>query len=102
MSRPHKAMRILPANRMPRRFLRGDQIRVEGLSLSVATEVEKFGIKITVVEPGFFRTELMDARNIRWASNHIDDYAAEGPPRDVVTPITASNRVTRQSWATFW
>jgi NAD(P)-dependent dehydrogenase (short-subunit alcohol dehydrogenase family) len=51
---------------------------VEGLSLSVATEVEQFGIKITVVAPGFFRTDLLDARNVRWPSNVIEDYAAEG------------------------
>src|SRR5437773_520932 len=51
---------------------------VEGLSLSVATEVERFGIKITLVEPGFFRTDLLDARNVRWPSNAIEDYAAEG------------------------
>jgi len=38
---------------------------VEGLSLSVATEVEIFINKITVVEPGFFRTDLLDARNVR-------------------------------------
>jgi NAD(P)-dependent dehydrogenase (short-subunit alcohol dehydrogenase family) len=38
---------------------------VEGLSLSVATEVERFGIKIMVVEPGFFRTDLLDARNVK-------------------------------------
>src|SRR5712691_825179 len=51
---------------------------VEGLSLAVATEVERFGIKITLVEPGFFRTDLLDARNVRWPSNDIEDYAAEG------------------------
>ena len=56
---------------------------VEGLSLSVATEVEKFGIKITVVEPGFFRTDLLDARNVRWVNKTIDDYAAEGKPQDM-------------------
>src|SRR5256885_1274375 len=43
---------------------------VEGLSLSVATEVEKFGIRITVVEPGFFRTDLLDAHNVRWISRN--------------------------------
>ena len=32
---------------------------VEGLSLAVVEEVEKFGIKVTVVEPGFFRTDLL-------------------------------------------
>ncbi|MEH2050113.1 SDR family oxidoreductase [Nostoc sp.] len=59
---------------------------VEGLSLSVATEVEQFGIKITVVEPGFFRTNLLDARNTRWASNVIKDYAAEGSAQEMWSP----------------
>jgi NAD(P)-dependent dehydrogenase (short-subunit alcohol dehydrogenase family) len=44
----------------------------------VAAEVERFGIKITVVEPGFFRTELLDAKNVRWPRHRIEDYAAEG------------------------
>lgn len=49
---------------------------VEGLSLAVAEEVEKFGIKVTVVEPGFFRTHLLAASNVKWPSNRIDDYAS--------------------------
>ncbi len=55
---------------------------VEGLSLSVGAEVEPFGIKITLVEPGFFRTDLLDDRNVRWPSNAVDDYAAEGDVRE--------------------
>jgi NAD(P)-dependent dehydrogenase (short-subunit alcohol dehydrogenase family) len=51
---------------------------VEGLSLSVATEVEKFGIKITVVEPGFFRTDLLNPQNVRWVGKVIEDYLPEG------------------------
>ncbi|MGA2051722.1 MAG: SDR family oxidoreductase [Opitutales bacterium] len=56
---------------------------VEGLSLSVATEVEQFGIKVTVVEPGFFRTDLLDAHNVRWVSKVIEDYAPEGTAEDM-------------------
>jgi len=56
---------------------------VEGLSLSVATEVEKFGIKVTVVEPGFFRTDLLDAHNVRWVSKVVEDYASEGTAEDM-------------------
>ena len=56
---------------------------VEGLSLSVATEVEKFGIKITVVEPGFFRTDLLDPQNVRWVSKAVEDYAPEGTAHDM-------------------
>jgi len=59
---------------------------VEGLSLSVSTEVEQFGIKITVVEPGFFRTDLLDAQNVRWPSNVIEDYAAEGNAQEMWSP----------------
>jgi NAD(P)-dependent dehydrogenase (short-subunit alcohol dehydrogenase family) len=56
---------------------------LEGLSLSVATEVEPFGIKITLVEPGFFRTNLLDARSVRWTTKVIEDYAAEGTPEQM-------------------
>jgi NAD(P)-dependent dehydrogenase (short-subunit alcohol dehydrogenase family) len=42
----------------------------------VAEEVGKFGIKVTVVEPGFFRTDLLAPTNVKWPSKRIDDYAA--------------------------
>lgn len=51
---------------------------VEGLSLSVAQEVEPFGIRITVVEPGAFRTDLLDASHVKYSSNTIEDYASAG------------------------
>ena len=59
---------------------------VEGLSLSVATEVEPFGIRITVVEPGFFRTDLLDARNVKYTNSTIEDYAAEGSSQAMWSP----------------
>src|SRR4029077_1555644 len=51
---------------------------LEGLSLAVAHEVEQFGIKITVVEPGFFRTDLLAPESVMWGKNTIADYASEG------------------------
>ena len=51
---------------------------VEGLSLSVAQEVGRFGIKVTVVEPGFFRTGLLDPKSVEWSSGHIEDYGPAG------------------------
>ena len=51
---------------------------VEGFSESLALEVARFGIKVTVVEPGFFRTDLLDISNARYARSTIADYAAEG------------------------
>jgi NAD(P)-dependent dehydrogenase (short-subunit alcohol dehydrogenase family) len=34
---------------------------VHGLSESLATEVEAFGIKVTIVSPGYFRTNFLDS-----------------------------------------
>lgn len=60
---------------------------VEGLSLAVAEEVEKFGIKVTVVEPGFFRTDLLDAVNVKWPNHRLDDYAAvEVSAQEMLSP----------------
>jgi NAD(P)-dependent dehydrogenase (short-subunit alcohol dehydrogenase family) len=56
---------------------------VEGLSLSVAQEVEQFGIKVVVVAPGFFRTDLLDAQNAKYSASTIEDYAAEGTAQDM-------------------
>jgi hypothetical protein len=36
-----------------------------------------------VVEPGFFRTDLLDTHNIRWVSKVIEDYAPEGKAEDM-------------------
>jgi NAD(P)-dependent dehydrogenase (short-subunit alcohol dehydrogenase family) len=55
-------------------------------SVALATEVEQFGIKITVVEPGFFRTDLLDARNVKYAQSSIADYGHEGPAEAMWSP----------------
>jgi len=47
----------------------------EGWMESLAPEVAPFGIKTTVVEPGFFRTELLEPASTTWAELAIDDYA---------------------------
>jgi NAD(P)-dependent dehydrogenase (short-subunit alcohol dehydrogenase family) len=36
--------------------------------MAVAAEVAPFGIKMTIVEPGFFRTNLIDPGNARFAA----------------------------------
>ena len=53
---------------------------LEGLSLAVGDEVGQFGIAVTIVEPGFFRTNLLDPRNVQWTTHPVADYAAEGSP----------------------
>jgi len=48
---------------------------VEGFMEGLASEVAPFGIKTMLVEPGFFRTELLSARSTRYAEPSIEDYA---------------------------
>ena len=42
---------------------------------SLRFEVEPFGIHTTIVEPGFFRTELLEKESTAYADLSIDDYA---------------------------
>jgi len=48
---------------------------VEGLSESLSHEVASFGIHVTLVEPGFFRTDFLDDSSVRFGANPIADYA---------------------------
>jgi len=49
---------------------------IEGWMESMAFELAPFGVKTMLVEPGFFRTELLSPDSTRWAELSIDDYAA--------------------------
>ena len=48
---------------------------VDGWMESLAAEVEPFGIHTTVVNPGFFRTELLTEESTNYAPTSIEDYA---------------------------
>ena len=50
---------------------------LEGWMECLALEVAPFGINTTLVEPGFFRTELLTPASTIWAENPIDDYAVK-------------------------
>jgi NAD(P)-dependent dehydrogenase (short-subunit alcohol dehydrogenase family) len=50
---------------------------IEGWMESLATEVDQFGINTTIVEPGFFRTDLLTPESTTWAELSIDDYAEQ-------------------------
>jgi len=47
---------------------------VEGWIESLALEVAPFGIRTMLVEPGFFRTELLTRESTSYAEPSIDDY----------------------------
>jgi NAD(P)-dependent dehydrogenase (short-subunit alcohol dehydrogenase family) len=57
-------------------FYAASKFALEGLSQSLAQEVKPLGIKVTVVEPGAFRTDFLSDRSIRSSDARIDDYAA--------------------------
>jgi NAD(P)-dependent dehydrogenase (short-subunit alcohol dehydrogenase family) len=48
---------------------------VEGFMEALAPEVAPFGIRTLLVEPGFFRTELLSPQSTRYAPPSIEDYA---------------------------
>ena len=48
---------------------------VEGWMESLTPEVAPFGIHTMLVEPGFFRTELLTPESTRYAESSIEDYA---------------------------
>ena len=50
---------------------------VEGFSEALAQEVAAFGIFVTIVEPGAFRTDFLDCQSMRYGSQSIVDYAAQ-------------------------
>ncbi len=61
---------------------------VEGLSESLATEVAPFGIKVTIVEPGFFRTDFLADNSLSISPASIPDYV--GTPAGDMRAFAAS------------
>lgn len=56
---------------------------VEGLSEALAGEVGPLGIRVTIVEPGRFRTDFLDSSSLHTESHLIEDYASTaGGTRD--------------------
>jgi NAD(P)-dependent dehydrogenase (short-subunit alcohol dehydrogenase family) len=54
---------------------------VDGWMESLAPEVAPFGIHTTVVNPGFFRTELLTNESTSYARESIEDYAERNRAR---------------------
>jgi NAD(P)-dependent dehydrogenase (short-subunit alcohol dehydrogenase family) len=48
---------------------------VEGFSEALAREVGPLGIDVIIVEPGYFRTDFLDASSLSTEGTVIDDYA---------------------------
>jgi NAD(P)-dependent dehydrogenase (short-subunit alcohol dehydrogenase family) len=86
---------------------------VEGWMESLAFEIAPFGIRTMLVEPGFFRTELLTPESTKYAESSIADYAdrtsdgAENRSQIITGPATrrvaptkiTSSDVISKMWA---
>jgi NAD(P)-dependent dehydrogenase (short-subunit alcohol dehydrogenase family) len=62
---------------------------IEGWMESLTPEIAPFGIRTMLVEPGFFRTELLSTNSTTFAEPGIDDYAAQ--TREIVAAWKSMN-----------
>ncbi|MCX6470299.1 MAG: oxidoreductase [Corynebacteriales bacterium] len=78
---------------------------LEGLGEALRNEVAPLGISVTLVEPGSFRTDFLDASSLQVASSRIADYdSTAGATRDAAAdrnqtqqgdPVRAAAAVVR-------
>lgn len=62
---------------------------VEGISEALFEELKPLNIHVTVVEPGYFRTDFLDSSSLTTSKNIISDYAStSGKVRDKAKVIS--------------
>ncbi|MVV50461.1 SDR family NAD(P)-dependent oxidoreductase [Pseudomonas sp. PB120] len=62
---------------------------VEGLSEALYAELQPLGIKVTVVEPGYFRTEFLEGNSLVESPASIADYdSTAGEVRKIAKAVT--------------
>ncbi|MCD0465991.1 oxidoreductase [Flavobacterium sp. ENC] len=52
----------------------GTKFAVEGISEALAQEVKPFGVNVTLIEPGYVRTNFLNSSSLIASKNPIEDY----------------------------
>lgn len=69
---------------------------VEGLSEALAGELKPLGIKVTIIEPGYFRTDFLDSQSLMVSLTSIDDYTeTAGAIRERAKSVNHNHRAIR-------
>ncbi len=64
---------------------------VEAISEALALEVDPFGIRVLIVEPGAFRTDFL-GRSMRIAANHLPIYDATAGSMRTLSKVMSGNQ----------
>ena len=51
------------------------EFAIEGFSEDMAIDLKPFGIHVTIVEPGFFRTDFLEGSSVKYGELTLGDYA---------------------------
>jgi NAD(P)-dependent dehydrogenase (short-subunit alcohol dehydrogenase family) len=65
-------------------YYSASKFAIKGFSEALAAEVAPLGIKVTVVEPGPFRTRFLNPKSVRWAEPMPDYEESVGKTRELL------------------
>lgn len=68
-------------------YYTASKFAIEGFSETLAAEIAHLGIKVTIVEPGPFRTHFLDDRSAKWSKTMPDYAESVGKSREMLRQL---------------